>query len=1052
MILCSLSHYTIAMKLIKGVYENLIDESLRKDIVEASNNGLVCKEEDADTEEIPSMLSKHIYDLIRSRISDKRLSTEEKWSMINKIILDAGGCFSDLNVKDSVLLDPGQILTEVETKSQQAEFRITSKQGTERPLSGFRVSTLFTGSSDQNAPSMIEEIRRDIASADHIYFIVSFLKWSGVLLLLEPLRKFCSEEGHKLDIITTTYCGITEAKAVEELSKLPRTDIRISYNARIERLHAKSYIFERNSGLSTAYIGSSNLSHSAQTDGLEWNIRVTNVENPHIIKAAIATFDRYWQSENFEDYRLGGKEKFLEELKEQKSNKTIDLTVFQKYNLLPHQKSILDRLKTLREINGITRNLIVAATGTGKTVISAFDYQAFRNRNQGHSKLLFMAHREEILKQSLTTYRSVLGDHNFGDLWVGNYEPNNIDDLFVSVQTLNSRWEDIRNLGPKYYDYIVIDEAHHIEASSYRKIVEFFKPSLFIGLTATPERMDGQSLLPDFDNTISAEIRLPKALQEGLLTPFHYFCISDDTDLSANDLWANGKYKISALSNALCLQERLDLIIKKIYYYITDVNSCRALCFCADKAHAEFMAEGFKKANFKAEYLTSDCNNEKRVSLNEALKNGSVNFLFVVDIFNEGVDLPQVDTVLFLRPTESLTIFLQQLGRGLRLYPGKDYLTVLDFVANVNQNFDFTGKINALLIRKNSDIGKQVADGFSDLPSGCSIIMEQKAQEIILDNINKAIYNRRRLVNSIMNWGEQIPTIKEFLASISQDIRILYKGNSCWSALLKEAKKIDYEEDGFTKMFERNMGNFVHVNSLSYIEYVHAYLIDGDTSSSQIYKVMLYYALYGDSVKKIAGINNDVDKALAKFREYDVFRKELSEILDYLKGNLEFETQSFDSSIGLNRELELYGCYTREEAFTLLGVQTPEKRMQGSPAGVYSINDLNLDIFFVTLNKSDKDFSPSTQYEDYFISKKKFHWQSQNNENHTNRGARYVNQQTSGRRFLLFVRENKKDGFGNTCPYYCLGFLKYVSSTDDNPMSINWDMESEALPEFVKAI
>jgi hypothetical protein len=562
--------------------------------------------------------------------------------------------------------------------------------------------------------------------------------------------------------------------------------------------------------------------------------------------------------------------------------------------------------------------------------------------------------------------------------------------------------------------------------------------------------MDGQSLLPDFDNTISAEIRLPKALQEGLLTPFHYFCISDDTDLSGEYLWYNGKYKISELSKLLCVNDRLDLIINKVNYYITDVSHCRALCFCADKAHAEFMAKGFSDANLKAAFLTSDKSEEERKNLNVALKTGQINFLFVVDIFNEGVDIPQVDTVLFLRPTESLTIFLQQLGRGLRLYPGKEYLTVLDFVALVNQDFDFTGKINSLLVNKAMDIKRQVAEGFSGLPNGCSIVMEQKAQQIILDNINKAIYNKNRLVKSLMNWGEHTPTIREFLASISQDIRILYRGDGCWTTLLKLSNRIEYPEDKFTKLYERNMKNFIHINSLSYMNFINNYLDSGDTGSSDIYKVMLYYALYGDSIKKIDGVDHDIDKALGEFLKYEVFREEVREILDYLRSNLEFETQSLGAN--LNQEIELYGCYTREEVFTLLGVQTPEKRMQGSPAGVYSLKDKNLDIFFVTLNKSDKEFSPSTQYEDYFISKNKFHWQSQNDENHHNRGARYVQQETSGRRFLLFVRENKRDGFGNTCPYYCLGFLKYVSSRDDNPMSINWDMESEALPEFVKAV
>lgn len=325
-------------------------------------------------------------------------------------------------------------------------------------------------------------------------------------------------------VITTTYCGVTEAKAVERLAQLPNTEIRISYNTRIERLHAKSYIFERNSGFSTAYIGSSNLSKSAQTDGLEWNIRVTNIENPHIIKTALATFDLYWNSHNFEDFVEGGVEKLYEELrKEKQPNKTLTISLA-KFTILPHQKQILDKLIVVRE-KGIKRNLIVAATGTGKTVISAFDYKWFTETHPNRNRILFVAHRQEILVQSRNTYRSVLQDANFGDVWVGQYKPvGGIDHLFISVQTFNAKYDEIfHSLPSDYYDYIVIDEAHHLVADSYRKILTHFKPELLIGLTATPERMDGVSLLPDFDNQISAEIRLPMALDEGLLTPFNTF-------------------------------------------------------------------------------------------------------------------------------------------------------------------------------------------------------------------------------------------------------------------------------------------------------------------------------------------------------------------------------------------------------------------------------------------------------------------------------------------------------------------------------------------------
>ncbi len=720
------------MKLQEGAYENLITEELHSDMLKAENDGLVCKRDEIDDAESPSMLAEHVSRIVCNRLSDENLSAEERVAFVNRLIDFIG------EQKEDRVVEEYEMLSAVVSKQENARLRATN-QDLVRPLTGFRVSNLFTGG--QSKVSLSTEIERDIESADNIYLIVSFLKLSGLNLIYDKLKRFCGNPNHKLRVITTTYCGVTEAKAVKRLSQLPNTEIRISYNAKIERLHAKSYIFERKSGFSTAYIGSSNLSKSAQTDGLEWNIRVTNVENPHIIKTAFATFNLYWNSHNFEDFNVGGVEKLYRELEKEKGPKDSSANYLVRYSIFPHQKQILDRLAVVRE-NGIKRNLVVAATGTGKTVISAFDYKLFSEANR--NRLLFVAHRQEILFQSRNAYRSVLMDANFGDVWVGQYKPvGGIEHLFVSVQTFNSKYDEIfRNLPQDYYDYIVIDEAHHLVADSYRKILEHFSPKLLIGLTATPERMDGVSLLPDFDNQISAEIRLPMALDEGLLTPFQYLCISDNTDLTDDDLMQGCKYVATKLTGKLCNKERVGLIVDRLRYYLPDETKCRALGFCATKEHARYMAEGFRAFGLKADYLTSD--REDRELLNKQLTNGEINYLFVVDMFNEGIDIPSVDTVLFLRPTESLTVFLQQLGRGLRLSPGKNLLTVFDFVAQLNQKYDFTSRFRSLMVRKDKSVVEQVKNGFTLLPRGCTIHMEEKAQQYVLDNIKAAVYNKKK--------------------------------------------------------------------------------------------------------------------------------------------------------------------------------------------------------------------------------------------------------------------------------------------------------------------
>ena len=1029
------------MKLQEGSYENIITNELRQDMLQAEGDGLVCRQENIDDAESPFMLAEHVNKIVLNRLSDENLSAEERMDFVNRLI-----DFLDED-KEEKVVDDKQMLSAVVQKSEEARLKAT-KQDIVRPLTGFRKSSLFTGG--QSKVPLNAEIERDIESADRISLIVSFLKLSGVNLIYDQLKRFCEHPNHRLRVITTTYCGVTEAKAVERLATLPNTEIRISYNTQIERLHAKSYIFERNSGFSTAYIGSSNLSKSAQTDGLEWNIRVTNVENPHIIKAALASFDLYWNSHNFENFIDGGIDKLYKELEIQRNPRNVNRDALIKFSILPHQKQILDRLSAVRE-DGIKRNLVVAATGTGKTVISAFDYRRFSEENP-HNHILFVAHREEILKQSLNTYRSVLCDANFGDVWVGQYKPTRgIDHLFVSVQTFNSKYEDIfATLPHDYYDYIVIDEAHHLIADSYRKILTHFSPKLLIGLTATPERMDGVSLLPDFDNKISAEIRLPIALDEGLLTPFQYLCISDNTDLTDDDLMRGNKYVATKLTDKLCNLERVGLIVDKLSYYLPNEHRCKALGFCATKEHARFMAQSFKAYGFRADYLTSD-KNEERVTLNHKLAKGEINYLFVVDIFNEGVDIPEVDTVLFLRPTESLTIFLQQLGRGLRLAPGKQLLTVFDFVAQLNKKYDFTSRFRSLMIRKDRSVVEQVKNGFTLLPHGCTIHMEEKAQQYVLENIKAAIYNKKRLVQELCTY-DHTPSLKEFIENNGQDVRLIYKG-TCWSSLKREAGLCTYMDDDNTRRFEKYISNLVHANSVSYLHFVKRLVNNLDNVSftderEKIYSVMLYYTLYGDKISRVGCAS--VEEAIGRLKKYPVFVEEINELVGYLLANIEIKT--FAVGEGMPLALEQYGNYTREEIFAIFGRQTADKKMQGSVAGVFKIEELNTELFFVTLNKSDKDFSASTMYDDYVVSENRFHWKSQNTDTHQGKGKRFVEQEKNKKKFLLFVRENKHDGFGNTCPFYCFGLVDYISSRDDKPMSIDWRMHQPILPQFIKAV
>ena len=465
------------------------------------------------------------------------------------------------------------------------------------------------------------------------------------------------------------------------------------------------------------------------------------------------------------------------------------------------------------------------------------------------------------------------------------------------------------------------------------------------------------------------------------------------------------------------------------------------------------MAEQLKLYGFNAQSLTSDTPADERKQLAKDLREGTLHYLCVVDIFNEGVDIPEVDTVLFLRPTESLTIFLQQLGRGLRLSAGKTELTVLDFVAQANRKYDFASRFRALTLQPEKNIQKQIKEGFTLLPLGCSIVMEKKARQYILDNITSAIYNKNRIVKEINSYVT-IPTLTHFLENNGQDIRILYQGSNCWSSLKRAAGRISYADDTVTKRLEKGMANLIHHNTASFLRFVERF-ISGEgvhkVAANKTYAIMLYYALFQDKLSKTGYSSINEALELVYSPQYTCFKQEIAEIISYLLARLDIKTTPIGAEIIPG--LELYGCYTREEVFTLVGRQTAEVKMQGAASGVFNLPEHNATLLFVTLNKSEKDFSPSTQYNDYLINEEYFHWQSQNTDSHNNNGGRrYTEQAQTKNKIILFVREEKKDGFGNTSPFHCFGLVDYVSSHDDFPMNVKWKLQKPAMAQYLKAI
>lgn len=1018
-----------------GLHETLITERLQHRLADVGD--LEPETRLVDPADQPHVLARHVYEATVRRLRDLR-DPAQRVELVNRLTADLA------QSGDRVIHPPDQLLRLAPPPGPGV---ITYEPV--RPSTPLSDSALLTNAKDE--PSLGAELKSEIDTADQVDLLCAFVKWYGLRLLEPELRRLQRRQA-PLRVISTTYMGATERAAIDRLARDFGAEIKIHYDSQRTRLHAKAWMFHRNTGFDTAYVGSSNLSQAALLDGVEWNVRLSRVGAPALFKKFTATFDTYWNDPSFVSYDPEcDRDRLDDALAEAAGRSTHDRVTLSLSGLevrpYPYQQQILDAVEAERIIHDHHQNLIVAATGTGKTVIAALDYRRLCGADSGpRPKLLFVAHRREILDQSIRAYREVLADPSFGEFYSGGARPERWDHVFASVQSLTSYG--IKNIPADAFDVVVIDEFHHVAAATYRAILDHLQPRELLGLTATPERADGQDIRTYFGGRTAAELRLWDALGADLLCPFHYFGVADGTDLTRLT-WVRGAYHEAELSNLYTADNaRAMIILRELRDKVLDPGTMRALGFCVDVAHAEFMSRVFNQAGIPARAVSGRTSSAERAEALRALRSRELNVLFSAEVFNEGLDIPDVDTVLLLRPTSSATIFLQQLGRGLRRTPSKAVLTVLDFVGHQHREFRWDLKFRALTGLTRKGVERGVERGFSFLPAGCQIILDRQSQAVIIENLKGQTANRwPQLVAELRSYGDH--DLESFLRESGLELADVVKaGSRSWTRLRRDAGLPTPTGSDQEDKLLRRVRALAHVDdglrARGYASLLRdeAPRYDEQPELERRLADMLFFSLWPDG-----GGHDSVAAGLSALQQDPAVRSELSSVVDLAFAGARHVAVDWELAAG-RVPLKIHARYQREEILAGLGYASLARTPNSFREGVLYVPEINVDAFFINLKKSDAEFSPTTMYRDYPISPTLFHWESQSTTSlGSATGRRYL---TGTSQVLLFVREEKMNEFG-TAPYLFLGPATYVTHDGDRPIAITWRLSHPMPTDFYQA-
>ncbi|MDU1320717.1 MAG: DEAD/DEAH box helicase [Clostridium botulinum] len=886
---------------------------------------------------------------------------------------------------------------------------------------------------------VLSEIISELNKCEEFFISVAFITNSGILPLLETL-KVLNKKGVKGKILTTDYLNFSEPKALKKLLEFPNIEMKL-YSK--ENFHTKGYIF-RYKDHYKLIVGSSNLTQTALTKNKEWNLKVSSLQEGSLTGGVISEFNQLWNDadvltlEWIETYE----HIYRKQLEFARKSKVPRLS---QYKLKPNKMQVeaIQGLERLRE-NGQDTGLLISATGTGKTYLSAFEL-----RNYNPKRALFIVHREQIAKQALDSFRNVFGDTRSMGILSGTSKEVEKDFIFCTIQTL-SKDGVLQSFDKNEFDYIIIDEVHKAGANSYQKIVNYFNPKFLLGMTATPERSDDFDIFKMFNYNIAYEIRLQQALEEDLLCPFHYFGVSDVTiDGIGLDDSTDFKYLVA--------EERVKHIIDKINFYGYCGERVKGLIFCSDKKEAKELSDIFNTKEYKTVALTGESSQEEREKAIERLEQdetlNSLDYIFTVDIFNEGVDIPSVNQVVMLRPTKSSIVFVQQLGRGLRKNKFKEYVVIIDFVGNYNSNFLIPIALSGDRTFNKDTIRKYVMEGTRVIP-GCSTInFDEISKKKIFESIDLANFNNIKLIKeSYFNLKQKIgriPSLSNFDKFDSIDpLRIFgTKLGSYYNFLKKYDKEYTVElndlEALFIEFISKKLAsgkrphelimikNIIH-NKVDLIgELKHdlkeMYNIDfKEITETNVINVLTNEFPTGSAKKTYSKCifleRKDnyyiISSEFKKCIENIYFKEMVMELIDF---GLSRYNKNYSNRY-MNTNFQLYQKYTYEDVCRLLEWEQGEVALN---IGGYKYDKITKTYpVFINYDKSD-DIENTINYEDRFESESQLIAISKSGRTTESQDiVQAYNAEKDGVEMTLFVRKNKDDKISKE--FYFLGKIKAV--------------------------